>query len=66
MNRKEYTQNLRGELESLGISPKSTNELNDSKELEALTENVKQTYYQDYKTAYGDKDIDASHFDHLV
>ncbi|MEO9320741.1 MAG: hypothetical protein ABI361_08725 [Nitrososphaera sp.] len=66
MNRKEYIQNLRGELESLGISPKRTNELNDSQELEALTENVKETYYQDYKTAYSYRDIDASNFDHLV
>lgn len=41
-----------GELRSLGIDPKKKNDLNDNKELKDLTDNVKQTMYQDYKTAY--------------
>lgn len=40
------------ELRSLGIEPKRKNELNDNQELSNLTNNVKQTMYQDYKTAY--------------
>ena len=39
------------ELVSLGIQPKRKNDLNDKEELEALTDNIKQVYYQDYKTA---------------
>ena len=46
------------ELKSLGIEPKRKNELNDKAELEALAEIIKQAYYQDYKTAYGDSSID--------
>jgi hypothetical protein len=42
------------ELESLGIEPKRENELNDKTELEALAEIIKQVYYHDYKTVYGD------------
>lgn len=37
------------ELESLGISAKKTNELNDQKEMSDLTENIKQTLYEEYK-----------------
>lgn len=44
------------ELRSLGLDPKKTTELNDKNELKALTENLKQAYYQDYKTAYGGPD----------
>lgn len=49
------------ELESLGIKAKWKNQLNDVAELAALTENIKQTYYQDYKSTY-DKDhkVDSS------
>jgi hypothetical protein len=43
------------ELESLGISSKKTNELNDQKEISNLTENIKQTLYQDYKSLYNEK-----------
>ena len=43
------------ELESLGISVKKMNELNDDYELENLIENIKQTWIQDYKTCYNDK-----------
>lgn len=53
--KKEYWQN---ELNSLGIEVKRDNELNDKDELEALAENIKQTYYEDYKTAYDDKHLD--------
>ena len=40
------------ELNSLGVVPKKTNELNDKQEISALSENIKQILYQDYKTAY--------------
>lgn len=40
------------ELDSLGIRPKRTNELNDRKEMKDLVENVKQNMYQEYKSAY--------------
>ena len=45
------------ELRSLGIELKRNNELNDKEELAALVDNIKQVYYQEYKTAY-DEDID--------
>jgi hypothetical protein len=57
--------NLDCELKSLGLDPRSRNELNDNAELEALVDNLKLTYYQDYKAAY-DCDLDASHFDHFI
>ncbi len=38
------------ELDSLGISTKRISELNDLKEIRNLTENIKQGFYQDYKT----------------
>ena len=56
------------ELESLGIGLKRKNSLNDDKELSTLTENIKQTYLQDYKSAYsddGDK-INESDFDYII
>jgi CRISPR/Cas system endoribonuclease Cas6 (RAMP superfamily) len=61
-NRKGYWDN---ELESLGIEPKRENELNDKEELEDLTENIKQTLYQDYKTAYGNEAKDEK-FDFII
>lgn len=39
-------------LDSLGMQPKKTNDLNDSREMSDLVENVKQTMFQEYKTAY--------------
>src|SRR5215217_3619149 len=43
------------ELDSLGIVPKKkTNELNDKQEIRDLSENIKQTLYQEYKTAYSE------------
>jgi hypothetical protein len=51
--RRDKEEYWKTELKSLGIEPKRKNELNDKAELEALTDNLKQTYYQDYKTAYG-------------
>ena len=45
------------ELESLGISAtKKKKVLNDKTEIRNLTENIKQTLYQDYKTAYSYND----------
>ena len=63
--KRSYWQN---ELRSLGIEPKQENELNDEEELEALADNIKQVYYQDYKTAYNsdDTEIPESHFDYIV
>ena len=46
--------NWLSELRSLGINAKKTNVLNDKWELKALTDNIKQGLYQDYKTAYGE------------
>ncbi len=40
------------ELDSLGIHPKRKNELNDSKEMEDLVENMKQAMLQEYRSAY--------------
>lgn len=37
------------ELESLGLSVKKTNEFNDLNEVSALTEYIKQRFYQVYK-----------------
>jgi hypothetical protein len=43
------------ELESLGISPKKTNQLNDKKEISNLAENIKQTLFHEYKIVYNEK-----------
>ena len=40
------------ELESLGIKSKKLNELNDVYEVKNLVENIKQTFYQDFKSSY--------------
>jgi hypothetical protein len=40
------------ELESLGVSVKVRNELNDTQETSNLAENLKQIFYQAYKEAY--------------
>jgi len=40
------------ELESLGVSPNKTNELNDKKEISNLAEIIKQILYLEYKNAY--------------
>jgi hypothetical protein len=42
------------ELRSLGVTANKTNALNNSKELRDLADNIKQTMYQEYKTAYTD------------
>ena len=42
------------ELESLGVSVKVRNELNDTQETSNLAENLKQTFYQSYKDAYNE------------
>lgn len=62
-DKRGYWQN---ELRSLGIEPKRNNELNDKEELAALANNIKQVYYQDYKTAYSDDQIDESNFDYII
>jgi hypothetical protein len=40
------------ELDSLGVGSKRNSELNDNEEVAALADNIKQVYYQDYKTVY--------------
>ena len=53
--KKEYSDRYGwwlNELDSLGIVPKKTNELNDKQEISDLSENIKQILYQDYKAAY--------------
>jgi hypothetical protein len=40
------------ELKSLGVAAKKKNELNDAQELHTLTDNIKETMYQEYKNAY--------------
>ncbi len=40
------------ELESLGVSVKVLNDLNNIEEVSELAENLKQTFYQEYKTIY--------------
>ena len=49
---KEY---LKNELESLGVEPKRKNQLNDEEELQNLSDNIKQTMFQDYKVAYSEQ-----------
>jgi DNA repair ATPase RecN len=44
------------ELESLGVSPKVRNELNNIQETSNLTENLKQIFYQAYKSAYNNNE----------
>jgi flagellin-specific chaperone FliS len=44
------------ELESLGVSVKVRNELNNIQETSNLTENLKQMFYQAYKEAHSDND----------
>ncbi len=47
------TQRLHiSELESLALKPKRINELNDNYEMENLVDNIKQSMFQDYKSAY--------------
>ena len=44
------------ELESLGVSVKVRNELNNIEETSSLAENLKHTFYQAYKAAYNDNE----------
>jgi hypothetical protein len=62
-DRKGYWEN---ELKSLGVDPKGRDDLNDEKELEDLADNLKQVYYQNYKSAYSDKDTDESKLDYII
>ena len=45
----ELTSSI-SELESLGLETLNLNELNDSYEVEYLVKNLKQMFYQDYKS----------------
>ena len=68
--REQEENRLHSELSSLGVDCKRKNELNGKKELEAHATAIKKFYFQDYKTAYDDndihKEIDKSHFGHLI
>jgi hypothetical protein len=46
--KKDFWEN---ELKSSSLEPKPRNELNEKAYLEALTEIIKEAYYQDYKAA---------------
>ena len=45
------------ELESLGLSVKKANELNDIKEISSLTDSIKQILLQDFKNHYNEETI---------
>ena len=60
--KKEYWYN---ELNSLGIRPNRPIELNDIDELSNLTDNIKQTMYQDYKRAYSQTVAKNSYFEYI-
>jgi len=49
MKRVDYWLN---ELRTLGLSANKKNDVNDSKELHSLADNIKRTLYQEYKAAY--------------
>ena len=53
------------ELRSLGVEPKRLTELNDNNELEDLADNLKQSMFQDYKTAYSHDVVKKSHFEYV-
>jgi hypothetical protein len=53
-------------IEPLGIEPKRPTELNDIEELGKLADNIKQTMFQDYETAFNDETVDESHFDYII
>ncbi|MDQ4101815.1 MAG: hypothetical protein M3115_06475 [Thermoproteota archaeon] len=57
LNKKDFWEN---ELKSLGIEPKRQNEFNDKEELESLADIIKEVYFQEYKTAYGDYEGSSS------
>ena len=61
--RKGFWEN---ELDSLGVKPRRKNELNDRKELEALADNIKRAYYQNFKLAYNERGTDESRFDYII
>jgi hypothetical protein len=55
---KMYVNNrgyLKNELESLGVEPKSKNQLNDKEELQNISDNIKQVMLRDYKMAYSEQ-----------
>ena len=50
MDRKSKLPSSISELESLGLETRQLNELNDSYEVDNLVENLKQMFFQDYKS----------------
>ena len=50
MDRKSKLPRSISELESLGLETRQLNELNDSYEVDNLVENLKQMFFQDYKS----------------
>lgn len=53
--KKEHPENYGwwiSELDSLGIKRKKRNDMKDRKEITDMTENIKQTLFEEYKTVY--------------
>jgi len=57
MNRKWDLPTSISELESVGLETPKLNELNDSYEVENLVVNLKQMFYQDYKSMINDNQL---------
>ena len=54
-NKKEHPENYGwwiSELDSLGIKRMKRNDMKDRKEITDLAKNIKQTFFQKYKTVY--------------
>jgi hypothetical protein len=47
------------ELDSLGLTVKKANDLNDIREVRSLADNIKQVLFQDYKTRYNERSEDV-------
>ncbi|HEV8387188.1 MAG TPA: hypothetical protein VGQ03_06160 [Nitrososphaera sp.] len=62
-DRKGFWEN---ELDSLGVKSRRKNDLNDRQELEALADNIKQAYYQNFKLVYNERGTDESRFDYII
>ncbi len=55
------------EINSSNNGNNESNQLcNSIEELQSLTDNIKQVYYQDYMTAYGEREVGKFHFDYLI
>jgi hypothetical protein len=55
MSSSSSSEKFEKEHKSLGVEPKTKNQLNDNEELQNLSDNIKQAMFQDYKVAYSEK-----------